>query len=179
MRGTLSLLSLPCPLWLRFVAPDRALSMGQIEQNCVLILNWIAWNRTVLKFILRTYVKLNCLKWNGFCMLNWIVWNRTVVTKTILILNWIVWNRTVWLNWIPRNRIFLHWNSVVKLKRIAWNGTVFLHKSEIGIKNLQRLIPIKAKQIKQSGLFLYRRVLEFFLHGRLHRHKSICKHFFD
>ena len=26
---------------------------------------------------LRTYAKLNCLKWNYFCMLNWIVWNRT------------------------------------------------------------------------------------------------------
>ena len=24
----------------------RALFMGQIEQNCVLILNWIVWNKT-------------------------------------------------------------------------------------------------------------------------------------
>ena len=31
MRGTASLISLPGPLWLRAVVPDRALSMGQIE----------------------------------------------------------------------------------------------------------------------------------------------------
>ena len=33
--------SLPCPLWPRVVALDRVLSMGRIELNCVLILNWI------------------------------------------------------------------------------------------------------------------------------------------
>ena len=49
------------------VAPDRVLSIGQIELNCVHILNWIAKNRTVLAFI-------------------------SLLTKTILILNWIVWN---------------------------------------------------------------------------------------
>ena len=31
MRDTTSLLSLPGPLWLGVVAPDRDLSMGQIE----------------------------------------------------------------------------------------------------------------------------------------------------
>ena len=30
--------------------------------NFILMLNWITWNRTVLKFKLRTYAKLNCLK---------------------------------------------------------------------------------------------------------------------
>ena len=39
MRSTPSLLSLPSPLWLEVVAPDRVLSMGQIELNCVLMLN--------------------------------------------------------------------------------------------------------------------------------------------
>ena len=63
----------------RVVAPDRAQSMGKIELNCVLMLNWITWNRTVLTF--------NC-----------------VGTKSILILNWIFWNRTVWINWIAWNR---------------------------------------------------------------------------
>ena len=29
------------------VAPDRVLSMGQIELNYVLMLNWIVWNKTV------------------------------------------------------------------------------------------------------------------------------------
>ena len=43
-------------------APDRALSIGRIELNCVFMLNWIVWNRTVLIFKLHTYAKLNCLK---------------------------------------------------------------------------------------------------------------------
>ena len=30
--------------------PDRVVSMGQIELNCVLMLNIILWNRTVLTF---------------------------------------------------------------------------------------------------------------------------------
>ena len=80
MRSISSLPSLPGPLWPGVVAPDRALSMSQIELNCELMLYWIAWNRTVLTFKLRTYTKLTCLKWNCFCMLNWIVWNRTVLT---------------------------------------------------------------------------------------------------
>ena len=39
MWSTLSLPSLPGPLWPRVVAPDRILSMSQIELNCVLVLN--------------------------------------------------------------------------------------------------------------------------------------------
>ena len=62
MRSTSSLPSLPGPLWLRLVAPDRVPSMGQIELNCVLMLNGIARNRTVLIFKLHIYAKLNCLK---------------------------------------------------------------------------------------------------------------------
>ena len=122
MRSTPSLLSLSDPLWPGVVAPDRILSMGQIELNYVFMLNWIVGKRTTLKFKLRTCTKLNCMKWNwielnitvfnieSVHMLNWIVWNRTVLifscawTKQILILNWIVWNRTVWLNWIAWNR---------------------------------------------------------------------------
>ena len=50
MWRTPSLPSLPGLLWSRVVATDRVLSMGQIEVNCVLILNWIVWNRTVLTF---------------------------------------------------------------------------------------------------------------------------------
>ena len=44
------------------VASGSVLSMGQIELNCVLLLNCIVWNRTVLTFKLCTYAKLNCLK---------------------------------------------------------------------------------------------------------------------
>ena len=50
MQSIPSLLSLPGPLKLGVVAHDRVLSMGQIELNSVLILDWIAWNRTVLTF---------------------------------------------------------------------------------------------------------------------------------
>ena len=42
--------------------------MGQIELNCLLMLNWIVWNKTVVFF----------LHWNCVLMLSWIVWNRTV-----------------------------------------------------------------------------------------------------
>ena len=49
MRSIRSLPSLPGTLWPGVVAPDRVLSMCQIEINCVLMLKWIAWTRTVLK----------------------------------------------------------------------------------------------------------------------------------
>ena len=55
MRSNPSLPLLPGPLWHRMVAPERTLSMVEIELNCILMLNWIVWIRTV---------------W-----LNWIAWN--------------------------------------------------------------------------------------------------------
>ena len=39
MQSTPSLPSLPCPLWSGVIAPNRVLSMGQIELNCLLMLN--------------------------------------------------------------------------------------------------------------------------------------------
>ena len=62
MQSTPVIPSLPGPIWPRAEAPDRVLAMGLIELNCVLLLNWFLWNRTVLKFKLCTYAKLNCLK---------------------------------------------------------------------------------------------------------------------
>ena len=62
MQNTALLPLLPDPLWPGMVAPDRVLSMGQIELNYVLMLNWIAWNRTVLTLKLRPYAKRNSLK---------------------------------------------------------------------------------------------------------------------
>ena len=67
------------------VATDRALSMGQIELNCVLMLNWIAQNRAV---------------W-----LNWIAWNRNVFgsytaylhLNCVLTLIGTIWNGTVFV----------------------------------------------------------------------------------
>ena len=70
MWSTSSLPSLPGLLCPRVVALDRVLSMGQIELNCVLMQNWIVWNRTVFTF--------NCVQTKMVFMLNWIVWNRTV-----------------------------------------------------------------------------------------------------
>ena len=71
--GMLSASSLPSflgPLWPTVVVQDRVLSMGQIELNSVLMLDWIVWNGTV------------------FSMLNWIIWNKTVFDiETVLTLN--------------------------------------------------------------------------------------------
>ena len=79
MQSILSLPSLPGPFPSTVVAPDRVLFMGQVELNCVFMLNWITWNRTVLTF-----------------MLNWIVRNGIVFDiETVLALKWIVLIRTV------------------------------------------------------------------------------------
>ena len=58
--------SRPSSLWPGVVAPDRALSIGLIELNCVLMLNWIVWNVTPLAFNFMetknySFTKLNCL----------------------------------------------------------------------------------------------------------------------
>ena len=44
MLSTPLLPSLSVPLWPGVVAPGRALSMGKIELNCEITLNWIVWN---------------------------------------------------------------------------------------------------------------------------------------
>ena len=62
MWSTVSLSSLPGPLWPGMVAPDKVVFMGQIELKCRLVLNWITRNRTILIFKLRTNAKLSCLK---------------------------------------------------------------------------------------------------------------------
>ena len=60
MRSTPLLPSLSGPLWPGVVAPDRVQSIGQIELNCVLMLNWIVWNRTV--FCIKMNLALNILQ---------------------------------------------------------------------------------------------------------------------
>ena len=60
MRSIPSLPLLPCPLWPGVVAPGRVLSMSQIELNCVLMLNWIVWNRTV--YLYKMDLALNNLR---------------------------------------------------------------------------------------------------------------------
>ena len=59
------------------IAPDRVLSLGQIELNYVLMPNWIVRNRTIFDI------------------------------DIVLRLNWIVWIRTVWLNRIAWKEMFL------------------------------------------------------------------------
>ena len=60
--GTPSLPSLPGSLLSGVVAPDRVISIGQMELNSILMLNWMARNRNVLTFKLCAYGKRNCLK---------------------------------------------------------------------------------------------------------------------
>ena len=61
MWSTPSLPSLPGPLWTRVVAPDRGLSMGQIEFHCGFeSLLFLHLNCIYAK--LHTYAKLNYLK---------------------------------------------------------------------------------------------------------------------
>ena len=50
MQITPSLPSLPGLLWPGVVASDRVSSMSQVQKNCVRMLNWIVWNRTILAF---------------------------------------------------------------------------------------------------------------------------------
>ena len=57
MQSTPSFPSLPGSLWLGVVATDRVLSMGQIELKCVLMLNWIVWNRTLYMYKNRSGIK--------------------------------------------------------------------------------------------------------------------------
>ena len=65
-----------------------------LHLNCVLMLNWIIWNRTVFDiktvFTLNWIVTYNCLtslKWKWFWPLN-----------SVLMLNWMVLNRTDYLH---------------------------------------------------------------------------------
>ena len=84
MWGNPLLPSLPDPLCLSLLAPDRALFMVWLELNCVLTRNWIVWNRTVLI--------LSMCKLKSVLMLNWIVLNRSLyVWKIDLALNNLQW----------------------------------------------------------------------------------------
>ena len=84
MRSTPLLLSLPGSLWPGVVVPYRTLSMCQIELNCVYMLNWITWNRTLLTYsyvLMETMLILKLIFWIRMVWLKWIAWNRTVFDK--------------------------------------------------------------------------------------------------
>ena len=110
VQSTPSLLSLPGPPWPVVVEPLRFISIGQIELNCVLMLNGIALNRTVLTLKLFWY-STELFKWNCFCMLNcmlnWIALNRTVLTLKLF------WHSTE----LFEMELFLY----AKLNCLVWN----------------------------------------------------------
>ena len=61
MRSSPSLPSFSGPIWPGVLASDKVLFMDQTELNCVIMLNWIVWNRTVWSF--------NCVKTNDRCLI--------------------------------------------------------------------------------------------------------------
>ena len=63
MQSTPTLSLLPGPLWPGVVAPNWVLSMGQIELNCVLVLNRIIWNRTVYTGPVAKWVECSPMVW--------------------------------------------------------------------------------------------------------------------
>ena len=65
MRSTPSLPSLPGPLTTLSGATTLGQSIGQIQLNCLLVLNWIVWRRTVFRH-------WNCS--NYYMMSAFVVW---------------------------------------------------------------------------------------------------------
>ena len=61
--------SLPGLLEPGVVSPDRALSMGQIKFNCVPMLNWTVWNRTV--YMDKMDLALYNLQWHPMSAQSW------------------------------------------------------------------------------------------------------------
>ena len=125
----------PVSLGPRMVVSERLLSMGQIELNCVLMLNCIVWNRSVLTFKLRSYA-------------NWIVWNWTVfVYQNELFEIERLWHLTV----CKQKHIFiLNWNF--------WNRSVFCIKMDLSLNNLQKLIyhkPNPTKNIRKRSRYFF------------------------
>ena len=87
-------------------------------------LDWIDWyknvfdNQTVLKFKLRAYVKLNCLKLNCFDI-------ETVLTLIELLYIELFWLLTV----CKQNLYWIRWIRTVLINWIVWNRNVFDNKT--------------------------------------------------
>ena len=81
-RAPLHCYHTPMSFRLGVVAHERVLSMDKIELKSALMLNWTAWNRTVLTFKLRTYI-------------NWIAWNTTVLTFKLNCLKYFILHLTL------------------------------------------------------------------------------------
>ena len=74
------------------VATDRVLSMGEIELNSVLMLNWIIWKRTIFDIEITFLFWTELFERELFWHLTELFSHFTVCKKDILIVNWIVWN---------------------------------------------------------------------------------------
>ena len=130
---------------MRFWDTNGIPNIGQItrlynNQRCVLMLNWITWNITVLIFKQCTYGEMNRLKWKFltlklyFCSTK--LFEKEPLWHAILILNWIVWIWTLWLNWIMWNRnVFDKLCTYAKLEIVMFICT----KIDLALNNSQRL----------------------------------------
>ena len=134
MRSTPLLPSLPSQSWHGVVAPDRVLSMGQIELNCVLTLNWVVWNRTVdtykMDLALKIYnvwyaIKPKQSKQNeddGFRKIVWYQFSKRVIFRiniqneifyfqiNLLFLKTSVWTPSICLGPLLRSPLWKHQN---------------------------------------------------------------------
>ena len=92
---------------------------------------------------IKPYLHLNCV-----LMLNWIISNRTVFDiEIVFTLNWIVtYNCLTSLKW----KCFWQLNSVLMLNWIVLNRTDYLHKMDLALNNLQRLICHKTQPTNQN-----------------------------
>ena len=108
--------------------------------RCLLMLNWIAWNRPVSTFKLRIYAKLNCLRWNCFCMLNWSLEIDLFLTL----------------------KLYLRSTELFKIELFI------CIKMDLALNNLQSLLchKIQTNQTKLSSeFFLHGRIWVFLIHG--------------
>ena len=72
------------------VAPDGVISMGQIELNCVLMLNRVVWNRTAFVFKTELFEKelFICMKTDlALINLQWLMCHKTQPNQTNQTLN--------------------------------------------------------------------------------------------
>ena len=120
MWSTPSLPSLPGPLWLGVVAPDRLLSMGRIKLNCILMLKWMARNETVLIFKLHSYAKLNYLKCNGF-------WHRNCSNTKLNCLNYNRLTELKSLRGCPRGVMFKAMDCGIIVREFVLQSCYYVH----------------------------------------------------
>ena len=84
--------SFPSPLWPGVVAPDRLLLIDKIKLNCVRILNWVVWKRTVYMQKKKKKKDLALKSYNGWCAIKP---NQTIIPCFTEIMKWpLLWFET-------------------------------------------------------------------------------------